>query len=122
MPDEAQELAACQRYWSKATVSYCGDITAGTTYHGFGVYPQPMRVDPALSGVHVAANGFGGTVGVLTNSYVGVMNEYRTSTTNAAGLFITTMTANAGTASCGRRLSPGLRSSSTLATLRRAAP
>ena len=52
MPDEAQELRACQRYWQKSYAFYVGNVVSTVSYatvHNAPVLPRPGGA--ALSGV-----------------------------------------------------------------------
>jgi hypothetical protein len=66
MPDEAQELAACQRYWERVMTGFSGNATTGSNYYGPAQFTVPKRTVPSLSGV-VASGviGFPNTVGTL---------------------------------------------------------
>ena len=52
MPDEAQELAACQRYFCKADIdqTYHGLVASVTQWYEAVRFPVPMRAAPTLSG------------------------------------------------------------------------
>jgi hypothetical protein len=49
MPDEAAELAACQRYWQKNQLMGIGYLLAGTSTHYTWLFPCVMRIAPAQS-------------------------------------------------------------------------
>jgi len=51
MPDEADELIACQRYWQRFTDTVYGSAayTTNTGHYGDQTYIVPMRIAPAVS-------------------------------------------------------------------------
>jgi hypothetical protein len=66
MPDYAQELAACKRYWQSMFVMWSGYATSGTVSHAPWTYATIMRTTPAMSGVDGGSAGFPAGVGTLT--------------------------------------------------------
>jgi hypothetical protein len=98
MPDEAQELLACQRYFQNNIVSvWCGNTTNAVAYLSFAkLAPSPMRVAPSLSGVNQAANGFPAATGSLTMYGTDGFAETRTANlTGNAAIYRSSCAANA---------------------------
>jgi hypothetical protein len=98
MPDEAQELAACMRYYEimiQNGFGFCGNVTSGTSYTAMAQYRVNKRVNPALAGVNGVAGGFAATVGTFGTD-TGSFNETRAANATAnGGTFRTTVTASA---------------------------
>jgi len=83
MPDEAQELAACQRYWRSYTkymvTGYA--LTGGATY-GSVPFSPPMRITP--------------TANFVSPSYSNASALLDTGSTNTNGLYQITITSTGG--------------------------
>ena len=96
MPDEAEELHTCQRYWHKRTGYYCGNSTSGGTYYVTYPFITTMRATPTLTGVNFSASGFPATVGTITvaGSDAAIEGRVCNLTANPA-LFASTITINA---------------------------
>jgi hypothetical protein len=61
MPDEAQELAACQRYWGSYRIVNGGPyVTAGDNFHHSTLFPVRMRVLPAVAASSITASNCSG--------------------------------------------------------------
>ena len=87
MPDEAEELRACQRYWQTIDpigFGWTGNTTSGVSYSGFAQYLTAMRALPAATGTNAAGAGFPAAVGTLTPG-VGGMFESRTANATLNG-------------------------------------
>jgi hypothetical protein len=94
MPDEAQELAACQRYWIKVGHTFSGNVTSALNYYATSVMPS-MRTSPAFAGVNVTNAQFAATVGGF-EARTGFFDEYRPASATAnGGFYMTTVTLNA---------------------------
>jgi hypothetical protein len=64
MPDEVQELTACQRYWQKVRTEFSGSVTSGSNFYSRMPVVPTMRINPTANGTNVtAATGFAATVG-----------------------------------------------------------
>jgi hypothetical protein len=96
MPDEAQELIACRRYWEEVAISWGGMTTNASIYWSGTVRLVPKRdASPPVTGVNGSNNGFAATVGTLSATADYVV-EHRTATsTSPQGLYSTTVTVNA---------------------------
>jgi hypothetical protein len=97
MPDEAQELIACKRYWEKVDDSafiFSGAVTSGTGYY-LTAQLVPKRVLPALSGVNSAVVGFPAAVGTLGGSTQSVYESRIANGTGPGGFWQTVITASA---------------------------
>jgi hypothetical protein len=97
MPDEAEELRACQRYWSRIQTSWTGYTGgAGTGCWAYGYLPTVARTSPSLTGTN---SGNGGSspaaVGSLSFAHGTMVQDARTSTGAGGGYFVTVITANA---------------------------
>jgi hypothetical protein len=56
MPDEAQELAACMRYWQLLQLDIMGVAAAANAYHGATYsFPVTFRIAPAIAQVAAGA-------------------------------------------------------------------
>lgn len=95
--DEAQELAACQRYWQQAQLYWCGSVTSLSGFYASTTLQVVARTSAAvLSGVNLGNGGFAATVGTLSMLGVNAIRETRTATaTGAAQLWGSTLTCNA---------------------------
>jgi hypothetical protein len=98
-PDEAQELAACQRYFQWVAFQFYGNVTSGLAYLGLGKIAVPMRVTPTIGGgINLSNGGFPATVGAYAvfNVFGGGVSENRTANaTIGGGLFQSVAVANA---------------------------
>lgn len=94
MPDEAEQLRACQRYWQKASTSLDGNMTSGVTYSGYGSLALPMRTTPTLSAVNVSASGFPATPS-LGFTAPNMLFDSRTCNATGRALMRADVTANA---------------------------
>ena len=70
MPDEAQELAACQRYW-RTSPQMTGKYYSATQVSLYGSFAPPMRVDPAVT-LSVTTNAIT-EIGVSLRTITGVI-------------------------------------------------
>ena len=96
MPDEAEELRACQRYYVTSLYNiYSSNVTSGNTYYLTTPLPVQPRTAPTLSGVHSIVSGFPGVIGTLVYIYNGIRESRSASVTVNAGYFAQTYTANA---------------------------
>jgi hypothetical protein len=94
MPDEAQELIACQRYYEKVQTFWAGQATASVSSGAVSFWKMTKRIAPAVSGVSGGAVAFANTIGTLAADTI-YMNEQRAATATGAGIFYSTVTANA---------------------------
>jgi hypothetical protein len=95
MPDEAQELAACQRYWQKVNAYYSGNVTSAGPYYSFYKYSVFPRTTPALSGTSQTAGSFPATTGTLTDLGDGCVETRVANATASAAVYRSIVTANA---------------------------
>lgn len=100
MPDEAQELAACMRYWQLSGANnqlFSGNVTSGSTYYVGRILPVQMRVPPSVSGIPSAVSSFPNTTGTLTATVTGLsgFQESRVANATGPGNFSSVITANA---------------------------
>ena len=97
MPDEAQELAACQRYWHRTSLYWNGYATTGVSFAAVMPQPVPTRIVPALTGVSGGATGFANTIGALDAPLTPtIYREVRAcNATSTSGTFYSTVTASA---------------------------
>jgi hypothetical protein len=94
MPDEAQELEACERYYYKTGGMFSGSATNGSTYYISSQKPT-MRITPAYSGVNLYNNGFPAAIGSFEDRGTWY-DEYRTcSATVTQGAYMSNHTLNA---------------------------
>jgi hypothetical protein len=98
MPDEAEELRACQRYWEitgPQGAMWSGNSTTGATYYGPGTFKTPKRVDPSLSLTIGSQSGFPAAVGTIAGTG-GTFREARASNlTQNGSYFYSYVTGNA---------------------------
>jgi hypothetical protein len=98
LPDEADELRACQRYWQRTTAGQVfGGVNTGTSYFTAMALQAPPRPTPILSGVDTGiAAGFAATVGTLSMfAFGGIVSEGRIgSATTSFGRYQTVITVN----------------------------
>ena len=96
MPDEAEELRACQRYYAKNIITtFCGNVTNAVIYKANAPHPVIMRIVPAYSGTNVGSTGFPAAVGTL-NPLADFVQEGRTANATVnSGTFTGNITANA---------------------------
>jgi len=69
MPDEAEELRACQRYYEESGPYgslWSGAAVAAGIYYAAFTYLVPKRTTPAVTGVSTGANAFPSTLTALT--------------------------------------------------------
>ena len=94
MPDEAEELRACQRYYEKVDFIFSGNVTSSGVYYSFAYYKERKRTIPSLTGVNYLNTGFPTAVTTLTggNDYA---QESRTANATTNGNFGSTVTASA---------------------------
>ena len=96
MPDEAEELRACQRYYATGLYNiYSSNVVSGSAYYLTTPLPVQPRTTPTLSGVHSIVSGFPGVVGTLLYINNGIRENRSSSVTVNAGYFAQTYTANA---------------------------
>jgi hypothetical protein len=99
MPDEAQELAACQRYWQTVEANgfgWTGYALSGQTYYARTVLLTQMRAAvPAATGASVVAAGFPATTGTLTASATTVSEARVCNATGDAKFFASNANINA---------------------------
>jgi hypothetical protein len=96
MPDEAQELTACQRYWQKnLATNFSGNATSAFNYKASCPIVVPFRSAPALSGTNNFNNGFPATVGSLAMFGSTMIAEDRLANASGSGGFGSVVTANA---------------------------
>ena len=95
MPDEAEELRACQRYYQRQLYTvWAGVPNSGSNAFATGAYVVPFRATPAFTGVNNLAANFPATVGSLSSQVTAVL-EQRSATGSTYGYFGSTITANA---------------------------
>jgi len=100
MPDEAEELRACQRYWQSVPANgfrFSGNVTSGTNYYAGMLMPVSMRTaSPALTGVNSTAAYFPATAGTFVASGFNAISELRlANATSNGGYFASNVIANA---------------------------
>ena len=94
MPDEADELGACERYWQKSVGYMSGNVTASAAYY-CSYQPHTMpRPGFALSGGNNANGSFPATVGTYTAFATGQAVESRTANATGGGVFGSVLTFN----------------------------
>jgi hypothetical protein len=97
LPDPAQELIACMRYWQKTNGNggyFSGNVTAGSGYLASRSYVVPMRASPAASGTNANASNFpaaSGAIGANTNEW----SENRTASVSGPAYFTSIISFNA---------------------------
>ena len=94
-----QELAACKRYYQKAstTTPFTGQCTSGQTYGGEVYFPVTMRGTPAVVQTHVTSSSFPGTT--PTSSEIQATKFYSTKAADGTanvGFYRMSWTADAG--------------------------
>jgi hypothetical protein len=98
MPDEAEELRACQRYYEvlgPQAAMWAGNTTTGVAYFGSGTFTVAKRDNPALSLTIGAQFNFPATVGSVAGSS-GSFRESRTANaTGNGGYFYSIVTGSA---------------------------
>jgi hypothetical protein len=95
MPDEAQELAACQRYYEKATSWFNGNVTNTAVYYAMAWIKVPKRTAASLSGVNISNAAFPATVGTLSIGADYAQEGRTANVTGNTGVFASTVTFNA---------------------------
>ena len=99
MPDEAEELRACKRYWERVGYgsAWSGNVTSGFTYTSMGQWEVAKRVaSPSLTGTHLGSSGFPATVGPLTApDYIKFYKSRVSNSALSGGNFFSTITGNA---------------------------
>ena len=96
LPDYAQELAACQRYWARMQVAWTGYTGGVAGCWARANLPVPMRTTAACSGVNNSNGGvIGAAVGTLSNTWGTVVQDARNSTGAGNSFFATDITASA---------------------------
>jgi hypothetical protein len=97
MPDEAEELMACMRYYQQARSYMSGSVTSGGSYYCWYDWKVKPRATPAATGVNNSAVGFAATVGTLTplNDGSGCVESRASNATSTSGVFSSVVTANA---------------------------
>jgi len=96
MPDEAQELAACMRYWEKGTSRFDAYVTSGFGYTTPVAYKAQKRINPpAIAPVNVSAGNFPATAAAGVSNDLNGHSAYRISNATGSGFFIETWAANA---------------------------
>jgi hypothetical protein len=93
-PDEAEELAKCQRYWQSIYGGQTfGQVVSGTAYHAFYTFAVSPRPGATLSGVSNVNSGFPTTIAGINQSDTQGFNEVRTANASASfGRFFTVIT------------------------------
>jgi hypothetical protein len=99
MPDEAQELVACQRYWERSG-QFVGlnttSVTTGNSYTAVNSWKVPKRSVPAVSGTYTGGGGFPAAVGSFGADGIAGFYEVKTSNqTNLIGYWQSQVTGNA---------------------------
>jgi hypothetical protein len=94
MPDEAQELGACQRYWEKDGSRWSGYALSGAG-HSTPFAMVEKRIIPAISLASTAAIGFPATASVAATVSTKSAHAVRSANTTAAGQFADSWAANA---------------------------
>lgn len=98
VPNYADELARCQRYWQTSFIQMAGNVTSGQGYYGTTWVTVTPRSVGTLSGTNNGAVGFPTTVGTLSGLSLtqgsGVV-ELRTANASGVGVFQTNLTINA---------------------------
>ena len=97
MPDEAEELRACERYYEKGrTTMQSSYVTASSLFFTAAIFRTVKRVAPTVGLVTVGSAGFVTTSGAASNITVDQAQESRTANaTVASGYFWSSYTANA---------------------------
>jgi len=98
LPDETQELAACQRYWQWVAFQYWGAANSGVAYLAMGKISPSMRTTPAMGGaIQITATLFPAVAGGFSvfNFLGGGVSENRTASGTGTGGFQTVAAANA---------------------------
>ena len=99
MPDEAEELRACQRYWEKNagsgnTTRFNANVTSGTAYSVNQLFSTVKRAAPAVALTNIYNLSFPVTVGSTGIDAAGFY-EVRTANATGAGQFNSNWVANA---------------------------
>ena len=95
MPDEAEELRACQRYWHQTYTMYYSHVTNAFGYGTTNNTVVPPRAAPALTGFSMLGSGFPAATGTLTFNAPANVVESRAATATQAGAFQSRITVNA---------------------------
>jgi hypothetical protein len=95
MPDEAAELAACQRYYEKATSWFNSNVTNAAAYYAMAWIKVPKRTAASLSGVNISNVAFPATVGTLSIGADYAQEGRTANVTGNTGVFASTVTFNA---------------------------
>lgn len=93
MPDEAEELQACQRYYEKGQSRWDGYVTNGFVFSTPASFKALKRIAPAVSMTNNGASGFGASsaVGAFSADAAWI---YRVGTATTGGNFSDFWTAN----------------------------
>jgi hypothetical protein len=96
MPDYAEELQACQRYYAKDIIMlFSGNVTNAGGYYALTPHPVTMRATPTLSAnSNIGNTSFPATVGTLIN-LSNAIREGRTANATAGGAFTSGVIASA---------------------------
>ena len=99
MPDEAEELRACQRYWQTTIASFEGNVTSATAYNANGYSVTPMRTPvPAATMTVVNQVGFPATATSVAAGAYGtssnVVTDSRTASATGRGYIRSIVTSN----------------------------
>jgi hypothetical protein len=101
MPDEAEELRACERYYQKDIYGgFSGNVTSGSGYYAFAPFKTTMRLQaPAVSGASQGAPlNFPSTIGTLSigsGSGGSTIRENRTASVTGNGNYLSMYVLNA---------------------------
>jgi hypothetical protein len=96
MPDEAEELRACLRYYqNNIQLVFSGNVSVSQAYYAMTTMAVVPRTPPALSGTPSSQTSFPAALGTLNFLQSMYVREFRAA--NAAGVasFFSTVTANA---------------------------
>lgn len=98
MPDEAEELQACKRYWEKTGAYGClfmGNVTTGVGYTNGGRWQVQKRATPAVTGINFTGNGFPNAVGTFSGGVDDYYENRVASGTMSAAFFHSYVIGNA---------------------------
>jgi hypothetical protein len=100
MPDEAEELRACQRYWEKneggtVALRWFGNTTTGFGYQTAMAFKVSKRVDPTVTAFHATGLNFPAAAGTITGNVGGILESRSSNVTGSGSNYASNWIANA---------------------------
>jgi hypothetical protein len=95
VPDYAEELRACQRYWERISGYanlWSGMTNSGTTYFGAGSWKVVKRITPTVTGQEGNSSGFPSVSGAFVGSTLNFREARIANATVNGGYFYSTVT------------------------------